>query len=104
MTQMRTYSSLGEALRDGRSQRGRTQGEVASAVGINTTYLSKLENNASPLPCSEGLLCKLADLYGFDRDDLIALAGRVPEDIVERLKGDIHAIKRVRQMFREMEP
>jgi transcriptional regulator with XRE-family HTH domain len=74
-----------------------TQRAVADACGVHFTYVSKLENGANDLPCSEALLRSLADIYGCDTDELIALAGRCPEDIVSRIGGDLTAIKTVRR-------
>jgi transcriptional regulator with XRE-family HTH domain len=74
-----------------------TQRAVADACGVHFTYVSKLENGANYIACSESLLRALASLYAVDADELIALAGRCPEDIVSRISGDLVAIKTVRR-------
>lgn len=56
---------------------------VAPCVGINYTYLSKLENDEK-LPSAE-LIERLAKYYGQDPTPLMIAAGRVPPDVLEIL-------------------
>ncbi|HEX8495357.1 MAG TPA: helix-turn-helix transcriptional regulator [Pyrinomonadaceae bacterium] len=56
------------------------QRELAEKVGIDFTYLSKIENGKMPPP-SEEVIIKLANELGADADELLQLASKVPEDI-----------------------
>jgi transcriptional regulator with XRE-family HTH domain len=78
--------SFGERLRELRKSTGMSQREVADKVGIDFTYLSKIESGTM-LPPSEKVIRKLADALGGDKDELITLAGKVPSDVVNMLKN-----------------
>ena len=56
------------------------QRELAEKVGVDFTYLSKIENGKMPPP-SEEVIIKLANELGADADELLQLARKVPEDI-----------------------
>lgn len=53
---------------------------LADKVGIDFTYLSKIENGKMPPP-SEEVIVKLAGVLEADADELLQLARKVPEDI-----------------------
>lgn len=77
--------TLGERIRALR--RGRyTQRELAERVGINLTYLSKIENDAD-VP-GEDALRRIADALDADADELLALTGRVPPALRQRASED----------------
>jgi transcriptional regulator with XRE-family HTH domain len=56
------------------------QRSLADKVGIDFTYLSKIENGKMPPP-SEEVIVKLANALEADADELLQLAKKVPEDI-----------------------
>jgi transcriptional regulator with XRE-family HTH domain len=56
------------------------QRELAEKVGIDFTYLSKIENGKMPPPSAE-VIINLANELGADADELLQLASKVPEDI-----------------------
>ena len=58
--------------------------EAATKIDVSATYLSRIENDEEKSPPSEKVIRALADLVEDNFDELMALAGRVPED-VERL-------------------
>jgi HTH-type transcriptional regulator, competence development regulator len=58
---------------------------VAKNVGIEPTYLSKIEREELPPP-SERVITALAVELGEDPDVLLAMAGRVPADFVDMLR------------------
>lgn len=77
---------FGERLRQLRKEAGLSQSQLAGKVGINFTYLSKIESGAKPPPM-EKVILRLAEVLDTDSDELIALAGKVPSDIIEMLHG-----------------
>jgi len=77
---------FGARLRELREQAGLTQKGLADKVGVNFTYLSKIESGAKSAP-SEKVILRLAKSLNADRDELMTLAGKVPSDIVEMLKS-----------------
>ncbi|MBK8172845.1 MAG: hypothetical protein IPK60_21255 [Sandaracinaceae bacterium] len=52
------------------------------------TYLSRVENCLDPSPPTEKTLRALAEVLGDSFDELMQLAGRVPEDVEKLIKGD----------------
>jgi transcriptional regulator with XRE-family HTH domain len=73
--------TLGTRLRELRNARRLTQRELAARVGADYTYISKLENDRTERPPSEGLICNLAEHLGVAADELLLLAQRVPSDV-----------------------
>src|SRR5262245_54672534 len=79
--------TFGKKVRGLRHAKGLTLRDVASEVGINFTYLSKIENSKldfSDYP-SEKLIRKLAKSLGGDTDELLLLAEKVPDEIRRRV-------------------
>ena len=77
---------FGKRLRELRIQARLTQRELAEKVGVDFSYLSKIENSVLPPP-SEKVILELAEVLNADKDELIISAGRIPADIAEMLKN-----------------
>jgi transcriptional regulator with XRE-family HTH domain len=78
---------FGGRVRELRQAKRLTLRDVAAKVGINFTYLSKIENGRldfSDYP-SEKLIRKLAKALGGDTDELLLLAEKVPDRIRRRV-------------------
>lgn len=79
--------TFGERLRELRKVQGLSQKSLAEMIGINFTYLSKIENERldfAHFP-SEELICNLATALECDEDELLILAKKVPAKIKERV-------------------
>lgn len=77
---------FGLILRELRIKAGLSLRELAEKVSIDFTYLSKIENGVLPPP-SDHVIEHLAEALSVDKEELLALAGRVPPDIAEMLKS-----------------
>lgn len=78
---------FGERLRQLRQEKNLSQRELAEEVGVNFTYISKIENEKldfAQFP-GEELICKLAKALEADEDELLILAEKVPERIKKRM-------------------
>ena len=84
----RSETTLGKALRAARMGRGFGLRELARRVGISATYLSRIETGEERRPPSEEALTALARDLAADPDELLALAGRVPADVLDILLAD----------------
>jgi transcriptional regulator with XRE-family HTH domain len=67
-----------EALQAG--DRSYSLRQVASRIGIEPAYLSKIERSIFPPP-SEQVIVKLAGILGEDQDVLLALAGKLSSEL-----------------------
>jgi len=79
--------TFGERLRELRKAKNLSQRALGDIVGINFTYLSKVESERldfAQYP-SEDLIRKLAKALGADVDELLLLAKKIPTDIRERV-------------------
>lgn len=72
--------TFGERLRQLRLENKVNQRDLASRVGIDFTYLSKLENGRMPPPAT-ATIARLSKALGADTDELMLLARKVPADI-----------------------
>ncbi|MFM2421096.1 MAG: helix-turn-helix domain-containing protein [Deltaproteobacteria bacterium] len=79
---------LGERIRRKRAEHKLGLRETATKVGISPTYLSRIETMDEKTPPAEDVIRKLATLLNDDFDELMQLAGRVPEDVEKVIKGD----------------
>lgn len=77
---------FGDVLRDRRKSRGYSLRKFAELVGISPTYLSQVEKQNADPPTAERVK-KMAELLDADADEWIGLAGRVPDDLLEIIKG-----------------
>lgn len=79
--------TFGRRLRELRKDRNLSQKTLADKVGINFTYLSKIENERldfAQFP-SEDLIRKLAAALEADEDELLILAQKIPDQIKKRV-------------------
>jgi transcriptional regulator with XRE-family HTH domain len=84
-------SAFGEHVRGVREARSSTDRayslrRVAARVGIEPSYLSKIERGQQPPP-GEGTVRLLAEVLGEDPDLLLALAGKVSSDLQEIIRA-----------------
>ncbi|HTE20240.1 MAG TPA: helix-turn-helix transcriptional regulator, partial [Armatimonadota bacterium] len=82
--------TFGEQLRLWRIESKLNQRDLAARVGIDFTYLSKIENGRMPPP-SEATIMKMAEALEQDADMLLQLAFRVPQDVKPIITGSREA-------------
>jgi len=68
--------------------------KVAARIGVEPSYLSKVERSEQPPP-SEAKIVALAEVLDEDPDVLLAMAGKVSSDLQE-------AIRKRPQLFAEL--
>ena len=94
-----------ERLRSLRKEARLSQRDLAERVGVDFTYLSKIENGRVDPP-SEAVLKnisrELAEALGKDEtelaDELITLAGKVPSDLAKTLARNPQAVRFLRSI------
>lgn len=89
--------TFGETIQRLRRERGLTQRQVAAALDIDFTYLSKLENDRGEPP-SEKTVRNLAEVLEVDAEELLARAGRLPSELRERAQADVSFARLLRRL------
>jgi len=84
-------AAFGEYLRDCReicaeTDRTFSVRQVAKRVGIEPSYLSKIEREKQPPP-GEETIRRLAQELGQDADVLLAMAGKVSSDLLDVIRA-----------------
>jgi transcriptional regulator with XRE-family HTH domain len=79
--------SFARRIQELRRESGLTQRQVADQLGIDFTYLSKLENSRGEPP-GEETIRGLARLFKANPDELLALAGKIPTELRKRAADD----------------
>jgi HTH-type transcriptional regulator, competence development regulator len=69
--------NFGELIRQSRQEKNYSQRELAKLIGINYSYLSKLESDRADYPPSEKVIELLATHLELNIDRLRRLAGRL---------------------------
>ncbi len=83
-------SSFGSYARDRRERLRQSDAtfsvrQVAMRIGVEPSFLSKVERGEAPPP-SEAKIVALAQELGEDQDMLLALAGKVSSDLQEAIR------------------
>jgi len=91
---------FGKLLKQLRLKKGVSIKKLAPILGLNYTYISKIEN--SKTTPSEEVVEKISKYFGYDSDDLLIKAGKMPPDVVDILKNNPEkAISYLREKFGE---
>jgi HTH-type transcriptional regulator, competence development regulator len=85
--QPREDGSFGKRIQELRRAKSLTQRQLAERLGIDFTYLSKLENSRGEPP-GEQTVRNLARELGADAEQLLALAGKIPSELRARAAED----------------
>ena len=91
-------NDFGTVLKDLRKERRITQRELAERVGVDFTYISKIENGRLENSPSEKTIAEIARVLGADVDKLIFQAKKVPEEIREKIAADELAVAFLRKV------
>ena len=90
--------NFGGYIRELRLEKNLTLRELADKVGVDFTYLSKLENDKIENKPSLDLIKKLSNELGADENVLTTLVGKVPPIILEQIAQDQNAMKFFRSL------
>jgi transcriptional regulator with XRE-family HTH domain len=88
---------FGQLIRQARKDKSYSQRELAKILELDFTYLSKLENNRADYAPKEEVIRSLARHLDLDAEELIFLAGRIPqqeEDLLKQHYKDMPALFR----------
>ena len=96
--------TFGKLIRQARKQKEYSQRELAKLVGVNYTYLSKLENDHAGYPPSEDVIDLLAHHLELSerKDELRRLAGRITPDDAKVFEDLVKKYKQMPALLRRM--
>ena len=91
---------FGKILRELRTNAGLGIKKLGPQLGVNYTYLSKLEN--SEVSPSEAFVERVAEYFHYNREHLLLSAGKVPDDILQILRDHPDdAVEFLRERFKQ---
>jgi transcriptional regulator with XRE-family HTH domain len=100
--------NFGERLRALRKEQQMSQRDLASMVGVDFTYISKMENERLEFPPSIATIQKIAQVLSVSTDELLILAGKRGHryatvlDIIEAgIAGDAEKCRAYAQLWQE---
>lgn len=76
--------SFGQVLRHFRQKAGITQRELARRIGVDFSYISKLENDRLPPPAADTIVT-ICQTVGQSPVQLLALRGKIPSEVEEAI-------------------
>lgn len=94
---------FGDRVRQLRTDRDIKQTDLADAMGVSVSYISKVENgklHSGDYP-SEKFIHKLADELKADEDELLLLADKVPESIRKRIRQRPKLFRKLARLDRQ---
>ena len=85
------HNTLGDYIREKRealreTDRRFSMRQVAAHVGVEPSYLSKIERGETNPYLTEGKIRLLAEYLGEDPDVLLALSGKISQDVQEIIR------------------
>ena len=89
---------FGDLLKNLRKKKGVSIKKMAKELGLNYTYISKLEN--SKVNPSSNVVERISDYFSYNSDELMLSAGKIPKDIEEILRNNPEeSVKYLRKRF-----
>lgn len=79
-------TTFGTALREMRRAAGISQRELADRIGIDFSYISKVENDRLPPPAADTIVA-ICQVLGSNAEELLALTGKIPSDVHKTVSG-----------------
>lgn len=84
--------TFGQTIKKMRKGKCITQLEMANKIGVDFTYISKIENDKTKFPPAEKTIRKIAKVLETNAEELILLARKVPQNLRETLVEDELAV------------
>ena len=87
--------TFGQALRELRRSREISQRDLAETVGVDFSYISKIENDRLPPPAADTIV-KICDALEVPPDGLFALSGKIPSELRDTIGSSPAAMQFIR--------
>ncbi len=79
-------TTFGTALRNLRRAAGISQRDLADRIGLDFSYISKVENDRLPPPAADTIVA-ICQVLGVHAEELLALTGKIPSDVQKTVSG-----------------
>lgn len=92
--------TFGEKLKELRKAKKISQRELADKVGVDFSYISKVENDRIPPPAADTVV-KISEILEVESNILLALTGKIPSNTKKMLSSSVEAqnfIKNAQEM------
>jgi HTH-type transcriptional regulator, competence development regulator len=100
---MRRPSKLGQLVRSTRESKGFKLREFAREIGKSPSFVVMLEKEPEPPSVAEETLKTVARVLDLELDQLIALSGRIPEDLQHSSQQEIALFRLVKELTPEQQ-
>ena len=80
---------FGKTLKQLRKERRISQRDLAEQLGVNFTYISKIETGNIDILPSEDLIRRMAEFLGADPEELLDLAGKLDLKRLQQVARDV---------------
>ena len=87
--------TFGQTLRELRRSKGISQRVLAETVGVDFSYISKIENDRLPPPAADTIV-KICDALEVPPDSLLALSGKIPSELRDTIGSSPAAMQFIR--------
>ena len=84
--------TFGQEVKRLRKAKRITQLELAERIGVDFTYVSKIENDRTLRSPAESTIRKIAEVLETDSEELILLANKIPQNLQETIVQDTLAV------------
>ncbi len=85
-------ATFGESLREARRAAGVSQRELAERLGLDFSYVSKIENGRVPPPAADTVLA-MCQVIGIAPEGLLARIGKLPSQVQQTVSSSPEAQK-----------
>ncbi len=79
-----------------------SQKEFAKKLGVNFTYISKLENDHADYPASINLIKKICQLLNLDENEMLSLSGRIETEDKQAISNLMIKHPKFRELIHKM--
>ncbi len=88
--------TLGEYIKNKRTELGMSRNLLASKAGISHTEVQRIETSERKMP-SLKVLCSLADALNIPQEEMLKVAGYAPADDIPAVERAFHGLKTRKQ-------
>lgn len=88
--------TFGQTLRELRRTQSITQRALAAQVGVDFSYISKVENDRLPPPSADTIV-KICAVLSVPPSDLLSMTGKMPSQLRQRLSESPAALQFIQQ-------